>query len=43
MRDSESLVFALPVTRHRSPLDYLGLYVEFGVLMLTSEKSKAPR
>ncbi len=43
MRDSESLVFALPVATHRSPLDYLNLYVEFGVLMLTSEKSKAPR
>jgi hypothetical protein len=43
MRDSESLVFALPVVRHRSPLDYLNLYVEFGVLMLPSEKSKAPR
>ncbi len=43
MRDSESLVFALPVAEHRSPLDYLGLYVEFGVLMLPSEKSKAPQ
>ena len=43
MRDSESLVFALPVTGHPSALDYLGLYVEFGVLMLPSEKSKAPR
>ena len=43
MRDSESLVFALPVTEHPSQLDYVGLYVEFSVLMLPSEKSKAPR
>ena len=44
MRDSESVAFRLPVAKHRdSALDSVSLYVEFGVLMLPSEKSKAPR
>jgi hypothetical protein len=44
LRDSEALAFqiAIPV-RHTSELDSVSLYVEFGVLMLPSEKSKAPR
>jgi hypothetical protein len=44
MRDSENVFFALPVAKHhRSELESVSLYVEFGVLMLPSEKSKAPR
>jgi hypothetical protein len=44
MRDSETLAFQIPVpARHTSVIDSMSLYVEFGVLMLPSEKSKAPR
>jgi hypothetical protein len=43
LRDSDSMAFALPVGNRDSALDYVSLYVEFGVLMLPSEKSKAPR
>jgi hypothetical protein len=43
LRDCDSVAFALPVWNRDSALDYVSLYVEFGVLMLTSEKSKAPR
>jgi hypothetical protein len=43
LRDSESVAFALPVGNRDSALDYVSLYVQFGVLMLPSEKSKAPR
>lgn len=39
-KDSENVVFCLPVPKHDSGLD-VSLYVEFGVLMLPSEKSKA--
>lgn len=41
-KDSESVAFCLPVPKHDSGLD-VSLYVEFGVLMLPSEKSKASR
>jgi hypothetical protein len=44
LRDSETLAFQIVVpTRHTSELDSVSLYVEFGVLMLPGEKSKAPR
>lgn len=44
MRDSESVAFRVPVAKqHDSALDSVSLYVEFGVLMLPSEKSKTPR
>jgi hypothetical protein len=44
MRDSETLAFQIVVpARHTSELDSVTVYVEFGVLMLPSEKSKAPR
>ncbi len=44
LRDSESVAFRVPVAKHRdSALESVSLYVEFGVLMLPSEKSKAPR
>jgi hypothetical protein len=44
LRDSETLAFQIVVpTRHTSELDSVRLYVEFGVLMLPGEKSKAPR
>lgn len=42
-RDSDNVAFALPVGDRDSALDYVSLYVQFGVLMLPSEKSKAPR
>jgi hypothetical protein len=44
MRDSENVAFRFPVAKHHgSALDSVSLYVQFGVLMLPSEKSKAPR
>jgi hypothetical protein len=43
LRDSDSVAFALPVWNRDSALDYVSLYVQFDVLMLPSEKSKAPR
>jgi hypothetical protein len=44
MRDSETLAFQVVVpARRTSDLDSVTLYVEFGVLMLPGEKSKAPR
>jgi hypothetical protein len=43
LRDSDSMAFALPMGNRDSLLDYVSLYVEFGVLMLPSEKSKTPR
>ena len=44
MRDSESVAFRFPVAKHHdSVLDSVSVYVQFGVLMLPSEKSKAPR
>ena len=44
MRDSESVAFRFPAAKHHdSTLDSVSLYVQFGVLMLPSEKSKAPR
>jgi hypothetical protein len=42
-KDSENVAFYLPVSRHDSELEYVSLYVELGVLMLPSEKSKALR
>jgi len=42
-RDSDNVAFALPVGDRDSALEYVSLYVQFGVLMLPSEKSKAPR
>jgi len=41
LKDSENVAFYLPVPRHDSELECVSLYVEFGVLMLPSEKSKA--
>ena len=44
LKDSETLAFSFPVAKHHdSALDSVRLYVQFGVLMLPSEKSKAPR
>jgi hypothetical protein len=43
LRDADSMAFALPVGNRDSALDYVSLYVELGVLMLPSEKTKAPR
>ncbi|MGH7490674.1 MAG: DUF6876 family protein [bacterium] len=44
LRDSETLIvqIVIPARPVMAP-DYLELYVEFGVLMLPGEKSKAPR
>jgi hypothetical protein len=43
LRDSEDVAFGFPAPKRESELDRVSLYVEFGVLMLPSEKSKAPR
>ena len=44
LKDSETLAFSLPVARRNdSALDSVSLYVQSGVVMLPSEKSKAPR
>jgi len=42
-RDSDNVAFALPVGDRHSALEYVSLFVQFGVLMLPSEKSRAPR
>jgi len=41
LKDSENVAFCLPVPKHDSGLEYVSLYVEMGVLMLPSKKSKA--
>jgi hypothetical protein len=38
-KDSESIAFRLPVPNRETDLDYVGLYVQDGVLMLPSEHS----
>lgn len=44
LRDSETLIFQIVIpARPVTAPDCLELYVELGVLMLPSEKSKAPR
>jgi hypothetical protein len=44
MRDSETLAFQIVLpSLHATELHSMSLYVEFGVLMLPGEKSKAPR
>jgi hypothetical protein len=43
LKDSDNVAFALPVGNRDSELDYVSLYVQFGVLMLPSEKSKSPQ
>jgi hypothetical protein len=41
LKDSETVAFCLPVPKHDVGLEYVSMYVELGVLMLPSEKSKA--